>query len=90
MELITNKNVTVDKLQKLKRSRSLFHLATKKGIVGVKLSHLSGDKYMVHSAPHSSYYITMYRDNRSYLKGTCEVLVDFIKAGKYTIITNKE
>ena len=69
MELITKTNVTVDKLQELKRNGSLFHLATKKGIVVVKLEHLSGDKYMVHSATHSSYYITMYRTSGTYFKG---------------------
>ena len=88
MELITKKNITVEKLQELKRNGFLFYLATKEGIVVVKLAHLRDNKYMVHSAAHSSYYITMYHTSGTYLKGTCEELVDFIRADKYNI-TNK-
>ena len=89
MQLITKKNITVEKLQELKRNGCLFLLATKEGIVVVKLAHLSGNEYMVHSAAHSSHYITMYQSRGTYLKGTCEVLVDFIKTDKYTVFDKR-
>ena len=89
MELITKKNITIEKLQELKHNGFLFYLATKEVIVVVKLTQLRGNKYMVHSATHSSYFITMYQSSGTYLTGTCEELVDFIKADKYTV-TNRE
>ena len=94
MELITKKNITVEKLQGLFTSAvwrrnydvsPLFHLATKECIVTVKLETLSNGGYVVKSAPHSSYYINMPRCRSTYLHGTYEELVGFIKKGDYDV-----
>ena len=94
MELITKKNITVDKLRSLFSSgigcySTLFHLATKKGILTVNLSMLSSGTCVIKSPRHSDSFISMATNKSMYLHGTLGQLVEWFKDGAYNVVVRK-
>ena len=94
MELITKNNITVDKLRRLFSigvggHSPLFHLATKKGVLTVKLSILSAGTFMIKSPPHTNCIVAMEHSRVTYLNGTYDQLVEWFKDGTYNIVVRE-
>ena len=90
MELITKKNITVEKLHKLfGKGRCghspLFHFATKKGVLVVELVILSGGTFMIKSPKHTDCIVSMPDARLTYLNGTLTQLVGWIKDSTYGV-----